>query len=208
MTAAFNLSQLANNLNTSGQLDASDGLFGVIPSANLSGTYAISISGNAATATNATNATNATSVNANGVTTASITNGSVTAPKLSGAQTGNPPIYGVRAWVRFNGFGSVGANQTIVGSGNVASAYKTNTGEYLITLTTAMPNTNYCAIVTSCGGDANVGMNPPNPMVFATRGNSGGAYSAPSTTQFYVTFYSTRNNTFYDQEDVNIYVLG
>jgi hypothetical protein len=34
MTQAFNLSQLANNLNSSGQLDASDGLFNQVPSAN------------------------------------------------------------------------------------------------------------------------------------------------------------------------------
>lgn len=34
MTQAFNLSQLANNLNTSGQLDATDGLFGALPVAN------------------------------------------------------------------------------------------------------------------------------------------------------------------------------
>lgn len=31
MTQAFNLAQLANNLNTSGQIDASDGLFGTLP---------------------------------------------------------------------------------------------------------------------------------------------------------------------------------
>lgn len=35
MTQAFNLSQLANNLNTSGQLDATDGLTGVVPTGNL-----------------------------------------------------------------------------------------------------------------------------------------------------------------------------
>lgn len=34
MTQAFNLSQLANNLNTSGQLDATDGLTGAVPIAN------------------------------------------------------------------------------------------------------------------------------------------------------------------------------
>jgi hypothetical protein len=34
MTQAFNLAQLANNLNTSGQLDASDGLSGALPIAN------------------------------------------------------------------------------------------------------------------------------------------------------------------------------
>lgn len=35
MTAAFNLAQLANNLNTSGQLDATDGLTGLVATANL-----------------------------------------------------------------------------------------------------------------------------------------------------------------------------
>jgi hypothetical protein len=34
MTQAFNLAQLANNLNTSGQLDATDGLSGVLPVSN------------------------------------------------------------------------------------------------------------------------------------------------------------------------------
>lgn len=34
MTQAFNLAQLANNLNSSGQLDATDGLTGVLPIAN------------------------------------------------------------------------------------------------------------------------------------------------------------------------------
>jgi hypothetical protein len=34
MTQAFNLSQLANNLNSSGQLDATDGLVNAVPVAN------------------------------------------------------------------------------------------------------------------------------------------------------------------------------
>lgn len=38
MTQAFNLAQLANNTNTSGQLDATDGLTGLIANANLAST--------------------------------------------------------------------------------------------------------------------------------------------------------------------------
>lgn len=34
MTQAYNLSQLANNLNTAGQLDATDGLVNAVPVAN------------------------------------------------------------------------------------------------------------------------------------------------------------------------------
>ena len=83
MTQAFNLSQLANNLNSAGQLDATDGLVNSVPVVNggtgastasaartnldvpsrggsgASGTWAINISGNADTATDATDATNA-----------------------------------------------------------------------------------------------------------------------------------------------------
>lgn len=41
-------------------------------------------------------------LNAN-VTTAKILDANITAAKLDGAQTGSAPIYGVRAWVNFNG---------------------------------------------------------------------------------------------------------
>jgi hypothetical protein len=78
MTQAFNLSQLANNLNTAGQLDATDGLVNAVPVANggtgastassargnlgvpandgtgATGTWPVNISGNAATASAAT----------------------------------------------------------------------------------------------------------------------------------------------------------
>jgi hypothetical protein len=39
----------------------------------------------------------------NAVGTVKIQDNAITAPKLSGAQTGSAPIYGVRAWVNFNG---------------------------------------------------------------------------------------------------------
>lgn len=45
MTQAFNLAQLANNINTSGQLDATDGLTGSVPVAN-GGTGRSSITAN------------------------------------------------------------------------------------------------------------------------------------------------------------------
>ena len=57
--------------------------------------------------------------------------------------SGTAPIYGVRAWVNFNGQGSNGANQTLNGSGNIASVYKTGTGNFTVTFTTAMPDANY-----------------------------------------------------------------
>ena len=54
------------------------------------------------------------------------------------------PTFGVRAWVNFDGGGTIGQNQTIRGSGNVASVYKNSTGDYTITFASAMPDANYC----------------------------------------------------------------
>jgi hypothetical protein len=47
--------------------------------------------------------------------------------------------YGCRAWVNFNGTGTV----AIRASGNVSSISDNGTGDYTINFTTAMPNTNY-----------------------------------------------------------------
>lgn len=60
MAQETNLSLFANNVNTSGLLELGSGVTGTLPSARLTGTYDISISGNAATATLATTATNVT----------------------------------------------------------------------------------------------------------------------------------------------------
>ena len=53
--------------------------------------------------------------------------------------------YGCRAWVNFNGTGSIGANQTIRGSGNVSTVYKNGTGDFTINFTISMPDANYSA---------------------------------------------------------------
>jgi hypothetical protein len=69
------------------------------------------------------------------VTTAKIADANVTPAKLSGAQSGSAPIYGVRAWVSFDGTGT----PAIRGSGNVTSITDHGTGEYSINFTTAVP---------------------------------------------------------------------
>jgi hypothetical protein len=48
--------------------------------------------------------------------------------------------YGCRAWVNFNGTGTV----AIRASGNVSSITDNGAGQYAINMTTAMPDTNYC----------------------------------------------------------------
>lgn len=51
--------------------------------------------------------------------------------------------YGCRIWVNFDGTGSIGANQTIRGSGGVTSVYKNNTGDYTVNFAFTMPDANY-----------------------------------------------------------------
>jgi len=50
--------------------------------------------------------------------------------------------YGCRAWVNFNGTGTV----AIRASGNVSSITDNGTGSYTVNFTTAMPDVNYCMV--------------------------------------------------------------
>lgn len=87
------------------------------------------------------------------ITTAEIAGSAVTPAKLSGAQTGSAPVFGARAWVNFDGTrneagGSDTAttNRFIRASGNVSSVLRTGVGNYTINLTTALQDTNFCAV--------------------------------------------------------------
>jgi hypothetical protein len=64
-------------------------------------------------------------------------------------QSGSAPYFGVRAWVNFNGTGTV----SIRASGNVSSVTDNNTGDYTINFTTAMPNANFAVSASSNYGD-------------------------------------------------------
>jgi hypothetical protein len=74
---------------------------------------------------------------------------------FSGAQTfgtaslaepsGSAPLYMCRAWVNFNGTGTV----AIRASGNVTSITDNGTGDYTVNFTTAMPDVNY-SVTTGC----------------------------------------------------------
>jgi hypothetical protein len=86
-----------------------------------------------------------------GISAGGLPDAIITAPELSGAQTGSAPIYGCRAWVNFDGTRNAadtgastnGANVKIRASGNVTSVLKNGTGDYTVTFATAMPDANY-----------------------------------------------------------------
>ena len=56
--------------------------------------------------------------------------------------------YGCRAWVNFNGTGTV----AIRASGNVSSITDNGTGDYTVNFTTAMPDANFATTVQALGG--------------------------------------------------------
>jgi len=67
--------------------------------------------------------------------------------------TGSAPIYACRAWVNFDGAGTV----SIRDSGNVSSITDNGTGDYTVNFATAMPDDKYCALVAPGEVDADFG---------------------------------------------------
>ncbi|NBS68902.1 hypothetical protein EBT31_08280 [bacterium] len=84
------------------------------------------------------------------IATADIANAAITAAKLDGAQSGSAPIYAARAWVNFNGTGTV----AIRASGNVSSITDNGVGDYTVNFTTAMSDANYSAVALPGGTSA------------------------------------------------------
>lgn len=56
--------------------------------------------------------------------------------------TGSAPMFACRAWVNFNGTGTV----AIRASGNVSSITDNGVGDYTVNFTTAMPDENYSVV--------------------------------------------------------------
>ena len=85
------------------------------------------------------------------LTNKTLTSPTLTTPNIDSAQiatvSGTAPLYMCRAWVNFNGTGTV----AIRGSGNVSSITDNGTGNYTINFTTAMPDANY-AVKGTCNG--------------------------------------------------------
>jgi hypothetical protein len=83
-----------------------------------------------------------------------LTSPTLTTPNIDSAQfatvSGTAPLYACRAWVNFNGTGTV----AIRASGNVSSITDSGTGTYSVNYTTAMPDVNYSIV--SCARDSGV----------------------------------------------------
>jgi hypothetical protein len=95
---------------------------------------------------------------------------------LLATPSGATPSYLCRAWVNFNGTGTV----AIRASGNVTSITDNGTGDYTVNFTTAMADANYSSTV-SISSDAGF-----TPQVVAVNSKSAGgyAYVTPTTSAF------------------------
>lgn len=115
--------------------------------------------------------------------TQTLTNKTLTTPTIDSAPvpaiSGAAPIYMCRAWINFNGITS-----TVRGSGN-ATVVRNTTGDYTVTFTTAMSDSNYASVIsTGLSSSANVvviggttGTAPTSSQLRFTinNGNSGAA---------------------------------
>lgn len=86
------------------------------------------------------------------------------APALG--NVGTAPVYAARAWVNFNGTGTV----AIRASGNVSSITDNGVGAYTVNFTTAMPDANYSAVA-SVSASTNATTNQ-GTIVSATHGTT------------------------------------
>ena len=107
--------------------------------------------------------------------------------------SGTAPIYACRAWVNFNGTGTV----AIRASGNVSSITDNGVGDYTVNFTTAMPDANYCATGTASDSDNGGGI----PDIFSPNANG-----LRTTTQYAFTVRSA-NNTLSDSLILNVAIF-
>ena len=153
-------SDTANTASTLVARDASGNFSAGTITAALSGnaTTSSSTTGNAATATALQTARTIGGVSFNGTAninlpgvnqagTQNTSGNAATATQLTTA-SGSAPSYSARAWVNFNGTGTV----AIRASGNVSSITDNGTGDYTVNFTTAMSDANY-AVTGTCNND-------------------------------------------------------
>ena len=107
--------------------------------------------------------------------------------------SGSAPSYTCRAWVNFNGTGTVAIRE----SGNVSSITDNGTGSYTVNFTTAMPDENYAF---SGGARSN-----------SDSGGTSGITASPSLSHIKTTssiqFSTKRDTALIDSTEVNIAIF-
>ena len=112
--------------------------------------------------------------------------------------SGSAPVYACRAWVNFNGTGTV----AIRASGNVSSITDNGTGDYTINFTTAMPDANYSVAGLTIGNSVG---NTTRTLVIAGVEASGA--DLKSTTQLRVQTGQTTATVLADMAEINVSIF-
>jgi hypothetical protein len=103
--------------------------------------------------------------------------------------------YGCRAWVNFNGTGTV----AIRASGNVSSITDNGTGDYTVNFTTAMPDINY-SITGTTSPSTGISNIPAATLVLSYA-------TAPTTSARRIFTGDSRNGGFQDCEYISVSVF-
>ncbi len=105
--------------------------------------------------------------------------------------------YGCRAWVNFNGTGTV----AIRASGNVSSITDNGAGVFSVNFTTSMPDINYSISI-----NANLSFAAYNIFSPSINTGVGGAEVAPTTASCRM-YIATSDNTAFDPKYVNVSIF-
>jgi hypothetical protein len=136
-------------------------------------------------------------------TNKTLTSPTLTTPTINSASvptvSGTAPLYMARAWVNFNGEGTV----AIRASGNVTSITDNGTGDYTVNLTTALQDINYSVALSA---SANFGIDRrPYPALFSETSTSNEV--TPTTSAFRVNFSTTDGGGARDEKYICVSVF-
>jgi hypothetical protein len=125
------------------------------------------------------------------LTNKTLTSPILTTPTIDSASvptvSGTAPLFMCRAWVNFNGTGTI----AIRASGNVSSITDNGVGDYTVNFTTAMSDANYCVEASSYFVTASQSVNSPqNSLTTSTvRITHAENNAAADSTNMYITIY-------------------
>jgi len=131
----------------------------------------------------------------NGGTGEFISPGSITAPSIT---VGSLPTFQCRAWVNFNGTGTV----AIRASGNVSSITDNGVGDYTLNFVTAMPDANYL----TCYG-VNANSTSSNFQATTAALSIGSPASLKTATQLRITVGQTNAAALSDATEINVAIF-
>lgn len=125
----------------------------------------------------------------------------LTTPNIDSAQfatvSGTAPIYPCRAWVNFNGQGTV----AIKASGNVSSITDNGVGQYTVNFSTALTDTNYAYALSTVAPDTS----GVNTGIVLQGTNT--TIANKTTTQMNIWIGVQTANTFLDKVDVSVIIF-